>query len=77
MAQRFNDLLAVGNPDVFYLGGMLQEPASLGQFRIEPIDGAAFVCPNLLQIAYGHRLGGRGAGFISKTPDGINIVVFG
>jgi hypothetical protein len=44
-------LLAVGNPDIFYLDGMLEKPSALGEFGIKPIDGAALVCPNLLQIA--------------------------
>src|SRR5258706_3602997 len=68
-------LLAVRNPDVLYLGGMLKKPASLSEFGVEPVDGATFVCPDLLQIAHRHRLGRSGAGFIAKAPDGIDIVV--
>src|SRR5258708_36250397 len=44
-------LFAVRNPDVLHLGGVLQKPASLSQLGVEPVDGAAFVCPKLLQIA--------------------------
>jgi len=44
-------LFAVRNPDVLHLGGVLKKPATLSQFGVEPVDGAAFVRPNLLQIA--------------------------
>jgi hypothetical protein len=44
-------LLAVGNPDILYLRGVFKKPATLGQFGVEPVDSAAFVRPNLLQIA--------------------------
>jgi hypothetical protein len=40
--------LAVGNPDVFHLNGMLEEPAAFALFGIEPVDGAAFVRERLL-----------------------------
>jgi hypothetical protein len=43
-------LFPVRHPNVLNLRGMLQEPASLGHFGIEPVDGAAFVGEDLLQI---------------------------
>src|ERR1022692_619995 len=61
-----SSLFAVGNPDVLDLCGVLQEPAALGNFRIEPVDGAALVGENLLQVAHRHCLGGCGAGFIGE-----------
>jgi hypothetical protein len=45
------DLLAVGYPDVFYLGRVLKKPAAFGRFGIEPINGAALVRPDLFEIA--------------------------
>src|SRR5229473_6445683 len=68
-------LFAVRDPDILHLAGMLQEPASFGQFRIEPVDGPAFVGPDLFQSADRHGFRGSGAGFVSKGPDGIDIVV--
>ena len=41
-------LLAVGNPDVLYLNGVIQEPAAFALFGVEPVDGAAFVGEHLL-----------------------------
>ena len=69
-------LFSVGNPYILHLRGVLKEPASLGEFRIEPVDGAALVGPNLFQIADGHGFRGNGVGFIAKGPDGIDIIVF-
>src|SRR5260221_4190572 len=68
-------LLAIRNPDVLHLGGVLKKPASLSELGVEPVDSATFVCPDLLQIAHRHRLGRSGAGFIAKAPDGIDIFV--
>src|SRR5216684_5324231 len=70
-------LFAVWNPDVLDLGGVLKKPAALSQLGVEPVDSAALVRPNLLQIADRHRLGCGGAALIAKAPDGIDIVVFG
>ncbi len=45
---RFHVLLfAVGYPDVLDLSRVLEKPASLGQFGIEPVDRAAFVGEDL------------------------------
>ena len=38
---------AVGDPDVFDLGGVLEEEAAFGLGGVEPVDGAAFVGENL------------------------------
>src|SRR6266481_5334526 len=70
-------LLAVGNPDVFHLNGMLEEPAAFALFGIEPVDLAAFVRKRLLQISHGQGLHRCGAGFIGKAPDGIHVIVLG
>ena len=40
-------LFAVGYPDVLDLSRVLEKPASLGQFGIEPVDRAAFVGEDL------------------------------
>src|SRR5208337_3484378 len=68
-------LLAVRNPDVFHLSSMLEKPSPLGQFGIEPVNGATFIRPDLFEIAYRHGFGRRRAGLIAKAPDGIDIVV--
>ena len=34
-------LFSVGNPDIFYLGRVLEEPATLGNVTIEPVDDVA------------------------------------
>src|SRR6266446_5244894 len=66
--QPLEELLAVGNPDVLYLNGMLEEPAAFALFGIEPVDLAAFVRKRLLQISHGQGLHRCGAGFIRKAP---------
>ena len=43
--------LAVGNPDVFHLVGMFEVPAAFALRIGEEIDVAAFVRPDLLQVA--------------------------
>jgi hypothetical protein len=40
-------LFAVGDPDVFDLGGVLEEEAVGGRSRVEPVDLAAFVGEDL------------------------------
>jgi len=45
--------LAVRDPDILHLGGMLQEPAAFALLHVKPVDGAAFVGEYLLQIADG------------------------
>ena len=44
-------LFAVGNPDVFHLVGMFEVPAAFALRIGEEIDVAAFVRPDLLQVA--------------------------
>src|SRR5690349_18206259 len=74
---KFDSLLPVRHPDIFYLGGMFKEPAPLGHLRIEPVDRSALVGPNLLQVPNRHRLRSRDSSLVSRTPDGINGVVLG
>src|ERR1700722_3664372 len=69
-------LFAVWNPDIFDLSGMLEEPAPFRQCRVEPIDDAPLVCPNLLQVAGGHGPPPGDCFFDSLTPNPINVVVF-
>src|SRR5438477_2349106 len=45
------ELLAVRNPDVLHLGGMLEKPSTLALVHVEPVNGAAFVGKDLLQIS--------------------------
>ena len=68
--------LPVWNPDILHLRGVLKEPASLGNFRIEPVDHSPLVGPHLLKIADGHCFRRCDGGFVSITPDRIDIVVF-
>src|SRR5205807_8481524 len=70
------ELLTVGNPDVFDLGGVLEKPASLSNLRIEPVDRPAFVGPDLLQISCGHRFCGGDGGLVPVAPDCIDIIMF-
>ena len=75
--ESLSSLLAVGDPDVFDLGGVLEEEAALGLIWVEPIDGAAFAGEDLFQIADGEGLGhGAGVG-IGEAPEGVYVVVFG
>src|ERR1700721_135631 len=37
----------VRNPDILDLSGVLEKPTAFGEFRIEPVDCATFVRPNL------------------------------
>ena len=68
-------LFAVGNPDIFHLRGVLQKPASFRDSRIEPVDRAAFVGPDLLQISDGHGFRRSSDGLVSVAPDGIDVIV--
>lgn len=61
-------LFTVGNPDVFDLDGVTQEPAPFRLASVKPINGAALIGKDLLQISNGKRFGGNGAGSISETP---------
>ena len=70
-------LLAIRNPDVLHLCGMLQEPSSLALLRVEPVDGAAFVGEHLLKVSNRKRLRRNRAGLVREAPDGVDIVVLG
>src|ERR1022692_2859520 len=56
MAIRQCLLFAVRNPDVLPLSGVLQEPAAFRLLRVEPVDDAALIRPDLLQVSGGHCL---------------------
>src|SRR5579864_8196552 len=47
------NLFAVGDPDVFDLGGVLEEEAVRGGGGVEPVDVAAFVGEDLFEISSG------------------------
>src|ERR1700752_3903932 len=70
-------LFAVRYPDIFYLGGMLQEPATFRLFGIEPIDRTALIGSELLQIYGGHSLRSSNHGFVSVAPQAVYVIVFG
>src|ERR1700756_2331599 len=70
-------LFSVGNPDIFHLSRVLEEPATLGDVPVEPVDDSSLVGPDLLQVPDGHGLGGGDGGFISIAPDGVDVVVLG
>ena len=55
---------------------MVEEPPAFALFHVEPINGAAFVGEHLLQIANRKSFHRRGAGFIRKTPDAVDVIVF-
>src|ERR1700683_1179302 len=59
-------LFAVRNPNIFHLRGMLEKPAPFGQLRIEPVDGSAFVGPDLFQIADRHRFRSSSIRFVAE-----------
>src|SRR6266513_5301693 len=77
-ARRWGEfLLAVWNPDVLHLHGVIEEPPAFALFQVEPVDGAALVGEHLLQIANRESFHRSGADFIRKTPDSVDVVVFG
>ena len=55
---------------------MIEEPPAFALFHVEPVDGATFVGEHLLQISNRESFHRRGAGFIRKTPDSVDVVVF-
>src|ERR1700737_2343644 len=61
-------LFAVGDPDIFDLHGVPEEPASLCLCGIEPIDKAAFIREDLFQISRGKRFCRGGANGVSERP---------
>ncbi len=70
-------LLAVGDPDVFYLVGVLEVPAAFGVARVEEVEFAAFVGPDLFEIADGEQLGGGAESGVAVAPERVEIIVFG
>src|SRR5580704_18005895 len=63
-------LLAVGDPDVFDLGGVLEEEAVGGGGGVEPVDVAAFVGEDLFYVADGEGFGGGAGGGVGEAPEG-------
>ena len=70
-------LLPVGNPDIFYLVGVLQIPAAFRLGSLQQVNVASFVGPDLFQVADGEGLGGGAKFSVAVTPDGVEIVVLG
>ncbi len=70
-------LLAVGDPDVFDLGGVLEEEASPGVAWVEPVDLAAFVGEDLFEISCGKSFCGGTCRGVGEGPEGVYVVVFG
>src|SRR5207248_9904843 len=68
---------SVGNPDVLDLHGVVEEPAAFALPCVEPVDRAAFIRENLLQVSNGQRFRRCGPRFIGETPNRIHVVVFG
>src|SRR5215472_6259711 len=68
-------LLAIRDPDVLYLGGMFEEPATFGDLGIKPVDGFSFVGPDLLQVSDGHCFCAGHGGVVAIDPDAIDVVV--
>src|SRR5439155_11061192 len=54
---------------------MLQEPAALALLHVKPVNSSAFISENLLEVSNGKGLSSRRARFISKAPDGIDVLV--
>jgi hypothetical protein len=48
---RLGKLFSVGNPDVFHLHGVIEEPAAFALFHVKPVYGAALVGEHLLQVS--------------------------
>ena len=55
----------------------MQEQPAFGVVAILPVDDAAFVGPNLLEIADGRRFHRGAAFFRPEEPDGIHIIMLG
>ena len=69
-------LLAVGDPDVFDLGGVLEEEAGCGWVGIKPIHGASFVGEDLFEISSRKSFCGGASGGVGEDPEGVEVVVF-
>src|SRR5712692_6582969 len=70
-------LFAIRNPNVLDLNRVFEKPAALGDFFVEPVDRAAFIGKDLLEIPNRERLRCGGASLIAKAPNGIHVIVFG
>src|SRR5208282_2031795 len=70
-------LFAVGDPDVFDLGGVLEEEAVGGGGGVEPVDLAAFVGEGLFEVADGKSFCGGAGGGVGEGPEGVEVIVFG
>src|SRR4029079_19140603 len=70
-------LLPVRNPDVIYLRRVPQEPSALGLSGIKPVDHTPFIREHLLKVTGRERIRDLAARFVSETPDGVDVVVFG
>ena len=68
---------AVGDPDIFDLGGVAEEPAALGLGGIEPVNGPAVTGEDLLEVSCGRSFAEGSGGFVAEAPDGVDVVVFG
>src|SRR5262249_53205739 len=68
---------AVGDPDVLHLGGMFEKPAAFRLFGFEPVNRAAFVGKNLLEISHGIEFSVRCCCFVAEAPDCVKVIVFG
>src|SRR5579872_5735486 len=69
--------LPVRHPDVLHLASMVQEMSALGGGLVKPIEYAAFVRPDLLQIADRGGLHRRAPFLRAEVPDRIQIIVLG
>ena len=64
-------LFAVGDPDVFDLGGVLEVEGAFGLLRVEPVDLAGFVGEDLFEIANGQSFRGGADGGVGEDPEGV------
>ncbi len=69
------ELLSIGHPDVLHLGRMMKKPAAFRLLGVHPVNGAALVCPDLLQVPDGAKLDLVGHGLVPEAPDRVDVVV--
>src|SRR5208337_4844143 len=67
--------LAVGDPNILYLIGMLKVPAAFSLPAAEEVQLAAFVGPDLLQVSDGECLRGHTHLRVAITPNCIQVIV--